>query len=83
MPKHKLPTILDINLLESILEFPGNVSVVFWLFHDFADHPLLAVKIIIVKVLVHILEDLDPLEDVDSFPWGIVVGPIIIKEDVY
>ena len=65
-------------LLESVLEFTGNRSVVFWLFHDFADHSLLAVKIIIVEVLVHILEYLDPLEDVDSFPWGILVGPILM-----
>ena len=66
------------NLLESVLELLGNTSVVFWLLHDFADHSLLAVKIIVVEVLVHVLEDLDPLEDVYSFPWGIIVGPITL-----
>ena len=71
---------LNVNLLESILEFPGNASVVFWLLHDFADHSLLAVKIVVVEVLVHVLEDLDPLEDVDSFPWGIIVGPITLMK---
>merc|ERR1719322_733681 len=55
----------------------SNGSVVFWFFHDFADHSLLAVKIVVVEVLVHVLEYLDPLEDVDSFPWGIVVGSIL------
>merc|ERR1719450_935714 len=65
------------GVLESVLEFAGNCSVVFWFCHDFADHALLAVKIVVVDVLVHVLEYLDPLEDVDSFPWGIVVGSVL------
>ncbi len=44
------------NLLESRFEFEGHVSVVFGFFHDFADHSLLAVKIIIVEFLIKILE---------------------------
>jgi len=44
------------GVLESRFEFEGHVSVVFGFFHDFADHSLLAVKIVIVEFLIKVLE---------------------------
>ena len=52
--------------LESTLELLGNGSVVLWLPHDLADQPLLAVQVIVVELLVQLLEEGDPLDDVQG-----------------
>ena len=62
------------NLLESRFEFEGHVSVVFGFFHDFADHSLLAVKIVIVEFLIKVLEHWDPLDDVQTAEVICVIG---------
>ena len=61
-------------LLESRFEFECHVSVVFGFFHDFADHSLLAVKIVIVEFLIKILEHWDPLDDVQTAEVICVIG---------
>ena len=50
-------------------------SIVVGLLHDFADDLLLALEIVVVKVAVHLLQDLDPFEhreDVKVAAGGIV-----------
>ena len=83
---HKNYTYKYINqkhLLESVLEFLGNSSVVVWFFHDLTDHFLLAVKVIVVEVLVHVLEKADPLDDVKSrHIISLVIGPIMSVKNI-
>jgi len=53
-------------LLESTLELLGNVSVVLWLPHNLTDQSLLAVQVIVVELLVQLLEEGDPLDDIQG-----------------
>ena len=70
-------------LLESGLELLGNGSVVFWLPHDFADELLLAVEVVVVELLIDVLEEGDPLEDVELVAVQTILSrPIYGKENI-
>lgn len=67
-----------LSVLESVLELLGHGSVVFGLPHDFADESLLAVEVIVVEVLVQVLEEGDPLDDVQGLEVVALVGRSIL-----
>ena len=56
---------------ESSFEFLGRRTEVLWLFHDFTYDLLLALEIIVVKVTVHFLQDLDPPQNVEDVEVGV------------
>lgn len=60
--------------LKSVLELPGEGSVVLGLLHDFADEPLLAVEVVEVELVVQLLEHGDPLDHVHAVEVIAILG---------
>ena len=56
---------------ESSFEFLSCRSKIFWLFHDFTNDLFLALKIVIVEVTVHLLQDLYPSQNVENVEVGV------------
>jgi len=67
------------GVLESSFGFHGHVSVVFGFFHNFTDEPLLAVQVVVVEFFVDVLEQRDPLDDVQSVEVvSVIVGSGVV-----